>query len=216
MVMEVMRSLKQETSFDASVSSTTARNKICFINGRRKQKVFKIVKIQKATKRLGSKRRDKEILSKLKRDSCDNSVCDDHESENTSNPNSLISISKEVLKFLKEKVKSKGTNVTHFILSQLNLDQSDKSFKNIQRRVYDAINVMSAVGILDKDKNNLHFKGSHSFENSKISAKLIKQVTDSIKLKTQEINQRQYELLALASKVSLPIKFTVLSINFPC
>ena len=33
------------------------------------------------------------------------------------------------------------------------------SFKNIQRRVYDAINVMTAIGFISKDRSFLNYDG---------------------------------------------------------
>lgn len=35
-------------------------------------------------------------------------------------------------------------------------------FKNVQRRVYDALNVLSALEVINKDRNKISFKG---FEN---------------------------------------------------
>lgn len=32
-------------------------------------------------------------------------------------------------------------------------------FKNVQRRVYDALNVLSALCIIHKDRNRIHYKG---------------------------------------------------------
>ena len=32
-------------------------------------------------------------------------------------------------------------------------------FKNVQRRVYDAINVLHALSIIDKDKNKIYYRG---------------------------------------------------------
>lgn len=32
-------------------------------------------------------------------------------------------------------------------------------FKNVQRRVYDALNVLSALGIITKDRNRVKFRG---------------------------------------------------------
>jgi hypothetical protein len=32
-------------------------------------------------------------------------------------------------------------------------------FKNVQRRVYDALNVLSALGIIKKDRNRVKFRG---------------------------------------------------------
>jgi len=32
-------------------------------------------------------------------------------------------------------------------------------FKNVQRRVYDALNVLSALDVISKDRNRIAFKG---------------------------------------------------------
>jgi hypothetical protein len=120
------------------------------------------------------------------------------------NPNSLISISKEVLKYLDNNRVTKGTDVTQYILLQLKVSQDDKSFKNIQRRVYDAINVMNAIGILHKDKNSLIYKGHNNFK--KIIYKSSLQcrnsvLKDKIAYKKEKINSKQHELMALSLKV---------------
>lgn len=126
------------------------------------------------------------------------------------NPNSLISISREVYSYLREMVESKGSSVTEYILKQLKKSQTNLSFKNIQRRVYDAINVMAAVGILHKEKNNLFFKGRM---NSAMSSRGIssrktsrnrhhtKFLRERIREKKITINSKQYELIGLCSKV---------------
>jgi formaldehyde-activating enzyme involved in methanogenesis len=194
---------------------------------KRKPKIFKIVKVPKPnSKKIGSKKRENEIIQKEKKDSnsshhhSDNNDMDNDNTEDR-NPNSLISISREVLKYLKDNIKSKGANVTQYILTQLKMDQTDKSFKNIQRRVYDAINVMNAAGILEKDKNNLYFKSnvynsnykkdkndkiyyydllsSTCSSNNKINSD--QSLKETVNLKTQEINRKQHELMTIATKV---------------
>lgn len=42
------------------------------------------------------------------------------------------------------------------------------SFKNIQRRVYDAINVLSAIGIISKLKSNLIYNGEFNIIDSQL------------------------------------------------
>ena len=139
----------------------------------------------------------------------DNDLNDDEDSDsvcnNKMNPNSLISISKEVFSFLKEKTESKGSNVTEYILRHLKKSQTNLSFKNIQRRVYDAINVMNAVGIIRKDKNILVFKGKMNFtegiKTGKTKPNDLKSLKEKIKLKRSSINNKQHELVGLCSKV---------------
>ena len=71
--------------------------------------------------------------------------------------NSLISISKEVYKFIKQKHYTKGSDVTNHILEVLSSKKAKLNYKNIQRRVYDAINVMCAIGLINKEKGNITF-----------------------------------------------------------
>lgn len=87
--------------------------------------------------------------------------------------NGLIAISSEVLKFMKENQRAKASEVTDHIISDLHLNGIGKiNFKNIQRRVYDAINVMCALDIIKKDKREqkeLKFVSSHYKEEETLS-----------------------------------------------
>ena len=71
---------------------------------------------------------------------------------------SLICISKLVFEYLKNIIYTTGNEVTEYIK---NILQSKKNAqinqKNIQRRVYDAINVMCAVGLIKKNKQKIQF-----------------------------------------------------------
>jgi hypothetical protein len=129
---------------------------------------------------------------------------DDSHYNSRQNPNSLISISKEVYSYLKNMKESKGSEVTEYILEHLKKSQNNLSFKNIQRRVYDAINVMNAVGIIYKDRNNLMFRGG--MENLRLASKPKprnenKVIKEQIKNKINSINAKQHELVALCTKV---------------
>jgi hypothetical protein len=120
------------------------------------------------------------------------------------NPNSLISISKEVLHYIKETKSTRGTDVTNYILQKLNVSQTDLSFKNIQRRVYDAINVMNAIGILHKDKNNLTYKGHGKFKQSFYKSGLRNRnsvLKDKLNYRAGIINTKQHELMSICLKV---------------
>lgn len=48
----------------------------------------------------------------------------------------------------------KERDLVSYVLSQKKLD-----FKNAQRRVYDALNVFSALGIINKDRNRITYRG---------------------------------------------------------
>lgn len=43
-------------------------------------------------------------------------------------------------------------------------------FKNVQRRVYDALNVLSALEVINKDRNKISFRGFDTLINTTMSA----------------------------------------------
>ena len=70
--------------------------------------------------------------------------------------NSLIIISQEVHKFIQENKITTGPEVTKHIINTLTKKGVvARNYKNIQRRVYDAINVMSSLKLIKKSKQNI-------------------------------------------------------------
>lgn len=45
-------------------------------------------------------------------------------------------------------------------------------FKNVQRRVYDALNVLSAMDIIHKDKYNIFYNHNNAFLNDQVFTKI--------------------------------------------
>ena len=81
---------------------------------------------------------------------------------------SLISISKLVFEYLKQTENTTGNEVTEHIKNVLQPKKNDQSNqKNIQRRVYDAINVICAAGLIKKNKQEIQFlkKGKNDVHN---------------------------------------------------
>ena len=71
---------------------------------------------------------------------------------------SLIGISKLVFEYLKTIIHTTGNEVTEHIKNIFKSKKNDQSNqKNIQRRVYDATNVMCAVGLIRKNKQEIQF-----------------------------------------------------------
>ena len=71
---------------------------------------------------------------------------------------SLICISKLVFEYLKNIIYTTGNEVTEHIKNILQSKKNDQlNQKNIQRRVYDAINVMCAIGLIKKNKQKIQF-----------------------------------------------------------
>ena len=112
----------------------------------KKKKVFKITKIEKNIIK----------LPKINKNLIKNSK------------NSLISISKEVFDLLKINRILTGKQVTKHIENQIKNIGVSITFKNIQRRVYDALNVLSAIGIISKQKSNLVYNGEFKLIDNKL------------------------------------------------
>ena len=120
----------------------------------KKFKIFKVKKIHKL------KRKNLTKKGIIKKNSNEKELL----LENSVKINSLIHISKEVKKFIKMKQHTNYNEVTNFILKSLKeklnkneMNQCSITYKNIQRRVYDAINVMNALKIIHKDNTNLTY-----------------------------------------------------------
>lgn len=147
--------IKEKNSQDISQNS--------FLLKKRKP-IFQIFKIPKSKNKLKkpSFTLSNDLSLALGEDSINEDINKNNENENNStfndedseyvSRNSLISISKEVFRYIRQKIQTKGSDVTNHILGLLTTKGNKLNYKNIQRRVYDAINVMSAIGIISKDK----------------------------------------------------------------
>jgi len=71
----------------------------------------------------------------------------------------LVFLSKKVLEEVSTKKETTGTNIANHILEIYKERNMKLDFKNVQRRVYDALNVLSALDVINKDRNRITFKG---------------------------------------------------------
>ena len=84
--------------------------------------------------------------------------CNKKNIKNNQTKNSLIEISKLVLDYIKEKDHKTGNQITEYVINYLKPENDDKAIqKNIQRRVYDSINVMNSIGIIKKNKQDIKY-----------------------------------------------------------
>jgi hypothetical protein len=67
----------------------------------------------------------------------------------------LVFLSSKVLEQVKKHSGATGTDIAQNILQIYHSMRMDMDFKNVQRRVYDALNVLCALGIVAKDKNRI-------------------------------------------------------------
>jgi hypothetical protein len=169
---------------------------------KKKKSIFQIIKIQKK-QNLGNKL---VITSDLNDNNQNNSFNEslsvlDIEKKDTTK-NSLISISREVFKFIKHKRNTKGSDVTNHILEVLSKKGSNLNYKNIQRRVYDAINVMCAIGLISKEKVNINFLGSKECEDNCLSTNNSSKVRSNDSIYPDDQNESDKEIKDIQNTIN--------------
>lgn len=76
----------------------------------------------------------------------------------------LVFLSRSVLKCVRESPLTTGTQIANQILELYKKLFSEKAdFKNVQRRVYDALNVLDAMDVIRKEKNNIIYNEDNEF-----------------------------------------------------
>ena len=106
-------------------------------------------------------------------------------------PHSLIEISKLVFEFLKmnENKNTTGNEVIDYIKNILQSKKNEEfNQKNIQRRVYDSINVMCAAGLIKKE-NNKEIKFLKNKIKDKENNNLLKNGNCNTKIELREENE---------------------------
>ena len=129
---------------------------------------------------------------------------------------SLINISNLVYDFLKTVVHTTGNEVTAHIKNIIQSKNNNQpNQKNIQRRVYDAINVMCAVGLIKKNKQEIQYINYKNKENNSINLnnginlneekeeEKTDEIEEKIKAKTNELEEKR----KILTKNYLTIKF---------
>ena len=125
---------------------------------------------------------------------------------------SLINISNLVYDFLKKTVHTTGNDVTTHIKNIIQSNNNQKKKKNIQRRVYDAINVMCAVGLIKKNKQEIKFINYKNKNNAiksinDINEEKEEEKSDETEEKINEKNNELQEKRNQLKKSYLTLKF---------
>ena len=141
---------------------------------------------------------------------------------------SLIGISKLVFEYLKTIVHTTGNEVTEHIKNVFKSKKNDQSNqKNIQRRVYDAINVMCAVGLIRKNKQEIQFLKKNNQErniiriNNEINESQIKEedkkdnIDEKVKEKMEELEEKRKKLIKNYLTLKFYEKYSKLNENYP-
>ncbi|OMJ79607.1 hypothetical protein SteCoe_20337 [Stentor coeruleus] len=71
----------------------------------------------------------------------------------------LINLSRQVLEYVRSTDKTTGNQIAREIIHGFPNESFDSEFKNIQRRVYDALNVLHALSIISKNRNEIKYRG---------------------------------------------------------
>jgi hypothetical protein len=82
---------------------------------------------------------------------------DKRNKKNKDQKNSLIEISKLVWEYIKKEEHKTCSEITEYVINILKPETDEKIQKNIQRRVYDSINVMNAAGLIKKNKQDIEY-----------------------------------------------------------
>ena len=91
----------------------------------------------------------------------------------------------------KEHKLTNGTNIAKEILEESRKLRMNFDFKNVQRRVYDALNVLTALDMIKKDRNKIEFIKDISEVFGESSKKSSQITPDKIKSeKEAEINSK--------------------------
>lgn len=80
----------------------------------------------------------------------------------------LVFLSRSVLKCVRENPMTTGTEIANEILELYRAFSDKVEFKNVQRRVYDALNVLSAMNVIYKHKNNIMYNEANTFIDDEI------------------------------------------------
>ena len=171
--------------------------------GKKREKIFAIEKINK--KRTPKNLPKSNINLSINHSSSTKSKVDYINNKSNSNltvsidkfspknkPHSLIEISKLVFEFLNKMNEDKnttGSEVTEYIKNFLQSKKNEEfNQKNIQRRVYDSINVMCAAGLIKKE-NNKEIKFLKNKIKDKENNNLIKNENNNTKTELREENE---------------------------
>ena len=141
---------------------------------------------------------------------------------------SLIGISKLVFDYLKTIVHTTGNDVTEHIKNVFKSKKNDQSNqKNIQRRVYDAINVMCAVGLIRKNKQQIQFLKKNNLTsniiriNNDLDESQINdedksdEIDKKIQEKMEELEQKRKELIKAYLTLKFYEKYSKLNESYP-
>lgn len=82
----------------------------------------------------------------------------------------LVFLARSVLQSVRDKPQTTGTEISLKIMELYKKFGDPVDFKNVQRRVYDTLNVLSAMHIINKNKNHLEYNSDNEFVDDEVGA----------------------------------------------
>ena len=137
---------------------------------------------------------------------------------------SLINISSLVYQHLKTIIHTTGNEVTSHIKNIIQeKTENQPNQKNIQRRVYDAINVMCAVGLIKKNKQEIEFinyqnqlnNANNVINLSEVEEEKVNEYEQKIKAKNDELEEKRKILIKKYLTLKFYEKYSKLNQNNP-
>lgn len=113
----------------------------------------------------------------------------------------LIHLSRKVLDCVRRSKQTTGNTIAREIIGDLPLTLSEVDFKNVQRRVYDALNVLHALKIITKVRNEIKYQGGIASQNVEDMRLQQKHGRVRVEAKRACLSEKLLHLLALQSLV---------------
>jgi transcription factor Dp-1 len=109
----------------------------------------------------------------------------------------LINLSRQVLDHVRSTERTTGNQIAKEIIKGFSEDVLEADFKNIQRRVYDALNVLHALSIISKNRNEIKYRGlvdrnDLAFLHNKINDK-----KKEVDIKRKQLGENLMQFIAL-------------------
>ncbi|CAG9319964.1 unnamed protein product [Blepharisma stoltei] len=109
----------------------------------------------------------------------------------------LMNLSRQVLEKVKTSGVTSGNQIAKEILNDLSENSYGAEFKNIQRRVYDALNVLHALNVISKFRNEISYQGFSNDKEEKIIRGTLDAKKSVIEEKRKALNENLMHYTAL-------------------
>ncbi|OMJ74719.1 hypothetical protein SteCoe_26296 [Stentor coeruleus] len=130
----------------------------------------------------------------------------------------LINLSRQVLEHVRSTDKTTGNQIARDIIHSFPNESFDAEFKNIQRRVYDALNVLHALSIISKNRNEIKYRGLVDKEDLSNFHEKISQKKIDIEAKRKRLGENVMQFVALHKLIqrNQEIKKNADVVELPC